>query len=82
MGEMNCPICPNHCSKDHLACPRGKNYFSKESNEQVDNDVIKDLRKCGHMLHHNRNLDVNEILSKFSNEELETLHLLLKRIYE
>jgi hypothetical protein len=34
------------------------------------------------MLHHNRNLDVNEILSKFSNEELETLHLLLKRIYE
>ena len=40
-----------------------------------------DLRKCGHMLHHNRDLNANNILNSFSEDELNKLHELLSKFY-
>ncbi len=53
------------------------NSVPKTLNEQV----IMDLRKCGHMLHHNRDLNANNILNSFSEDELNKLHELLSKFY-
>ena len=84
MNQENCPCCPNHCSKDNLGCGRGKEYFeNQDTNKEpktLNEQVISDLRKCGHLLHHNRDLDAKEFLSCFSEEELNVLHELLSKI--
>lgn len=85
-----CPCCPNHCSVDNLSCGRGRNYFGKENMKEnmeaepktLEEQIVSDLRKCGHLLHHNRDLNVADILSGFSEEELNQFHELLARFYE
>lgn len=85
MGLEKCPICPNHCSKDHLGCGRGREHFGnlnpESASETLEDKVIMDLRKCGHLLHHNKELDTNKLLSVFSFEELNQLHILLSKIH-
>jgi len=84
MNSENCPCCPNHCQKENLGCGRGKEYFSNQdaSNEpkSLSKQVMDDLRKCGHLLHHSRDLNSDEFLSCFSLEELNELHKLLSKI--
>lgn len=84
MNEETCPCCSNHCSKDRLSCGRGRAHFGSQSvNDEpksINEQVIMDLRKCGHLLHHNKDLDVNELLSCFSEDELKQLHELLSKI--
>lgn len=85
MKEENCPCCPNHCPKDNLSCGRGMSHFSDEATEStplsIDKQIIDDLRKCGHLLHHNKDLNVDEILAGFTEEELNKLHELLSKFY-
>ncbi len=84
MNQENCPCCPNHCQKDNLGCGRGKDYFSNQDKnsepKSLNEQVINDLKKCGHLLHHNRDLNPDEFLSCFSLEELNELHKLLSKI--
>lgn len=85
MNEENrCPMCPNHCEKDNLSCHRGEEYFSTTSERKepstIEEKVISDLRACGHMLHHNRDLDIKSVLGSLNAEELEILHKLLSKI--
>jgi hypothetical protein len=80
MSEEKCPCCPNHCSKDNLGCGRGKNYFNNNLEEiSLNEKVISDLRKCGHLLHHNSDLDTESLLANFSEVELKSLHNLLTK---
>lgn len=85
MKVEKCPCCPNHCSKDNLGCRRGIEHFNSPNNSSAPkslcNQVIIDLRKCGHLLHHNKELNTDELLSNFSEEELNKLHKLLSKIY-
>lgn len=85
MKDEKCPMCPNHCLKNSLNCKRGIEYFSNLNNNSksktLNEEVIIDLRKCGHLLHHNKDLDTNKILSVFSTNELNTLHELLSKIH-
>lgn len=85
MNEEKCPCCFNHCSKDELKCRQGRDYFSDLTNNSeprtLREQVIIDLRKCGHLLHHNKELNTNKFLSNFSEEELNNLHELLLKIY-
>lgn len=85
MKEEKCPCCHNHCERSNLGCGKGKEYF--RSNESSNNEpmtmeeqIISDLRRCGHMLHHNRELNANSLLSDFSESELKELHELLSKI--
>lgn len=84
MNQENCPCCPNHCPKDNLGCERGRAYFRGENTNDeekaIGEKVIGDLRMCGHLLHHNRDLDTNELLSDLSEDELNKLHELLSKI--
>lgn len=84
MSQENCPCCPNHCPKDNLGCERGRAYFNEGNKDSIDTSlegqVIGDLRRCGHMLHHNRDLDTKELLSSLSEDELKSLHELLSKI--
>lgn len=87
MSTENCPCCPNHCPKDNLGCGRGREYFSNLNNEQkpieqdsISSKIIMDLKRCGHMLHHNHDIKPEEILANLSNEELNKLHELLSKI--
>lgn len=88
MESEKCPCCPNHCDKENLSCGRGEEYFhgTKKTREEKPNSIeeaiILDLRKCGHMLHHNHDLNPNDLLKNFSKEELEQLHSLLAKICE
>lgn len=86
MKEEKCPICPNHCSKDNLGCSRGREHFGNLDHDSkpktLQEKIIADLRKCGHLLHHNKELDTNELLSVFSEDELSQLHELLSKIGE
>lgn len=83
MNEEKCPCCSNHCQKDSLGCGRGKEYFNNQKDNSkpktLNEQVIIDLRKCGHSLHHNKDLDTNKILSNFSKDELNNLHKLLSK---
>lgn len=85
MNKEKCPCCPNHCSIGNLSCGRGIEYFNKQniSNEPktIYEQVIMDLRKCGHLLHHNREINTDELLSNLSEEELNKLHELLSKIH-
>lgn len=85
MDKEKCPCCPNHCSIENLSCGRGRAHFSNENNNKepktLNEQVITDLRKCGHILHHNRELNTDEFLSDFSEEELNRLHQLLSKIH-
>lgn len=86
MKEEKCPCCPNHCLKDNLGCGRGRNYFNHQSSDgcnsaTINEQIIMDLRKCGHLLHHNKDLDTDEILANFSKDELNQLHELLSKIH-
>lgn len=85
METLKCPCCSNHCEKENLSCGRGVDYFSNpkslEKTETIEEEVIRDLRKCGHLLHHNPNLNTNDLLNDFFKEELEQLHTLLAKIY-
>lgn len=85
MNKEKCPCCPNHCSEDNLACGRGINYFNNKSNSSgpmsINEQIIMDLRKCGHFLHHNRDFDIDKILYNFSEDELNQLHELLSKIH-
>lgn len=83
--KENCPCCPNHCLKENLQCNKGRNYFENNNRDfsntnTLEEKVIEDLRKCGHMLHHNKNLNPSELLTIYSKEELERLHDLLSKI--
>ena len=81
-SESNCPCCPNHCPSDNLGCHRGKEHFNNSDEPKTLNEqVISDLKKCGHLLHHNRDLDSDQILSNFSLDELNNLHELLSKIH-
>lgn len=84
MSEEHCPFCSNHCSKENLGCGRGRNYFDNKSNRcdfiTMNEQIIIDLRKCGNLLHYNRNLDIDKILLNFSEDELNKLHELLSKI--
>lgn len=85
MNEEKCPCCHNHCNVNNLSCGRGIEHFykSKEISEPktLNEQIIIDLRKCGHLLHHNKDLNMNEVLSNFSLEELNDLHELLSKFY-
>ena len=84
MNAEKCPCCPNHCQKEELGCQRGKEFFGNSNGDHelknIQEQVIVDLRKCGHMLHHNRELNTQDILLNFSLEELNQLHELLSKI--
>lgn len=85
MKEEKCPCCPNHCEKDNLGCGRGRDYFNNSQNNHAEpktkqDQVIEGLRKCGHMLHHRKELMADDILSNFSEEELDQFHTLLSKI--
>lgn len=84
MEKEKCPCCSNHCEKDNLSCGRGRDYFStshtEEKSETIE-EVVMDLRKCGHLLHHNRDLSTNGLFNNFSKDELEQLHILLVKVY-
>lgn len=84
-NKEECPCCPNHCKEDSLGCARGRDYFSNENNtfepKTITDQVIIDLRKCGHILHHNRDLNTSDFLSELSEEELNKLHELLSKIH-
>lgn len=84
MNSEYCPCCPNHCTEDHLNCGRGKEYFNRQNDYNIEpktfqEQVIMDLKKCGHLLHHNKNWNADELLSNFSEEELHELHDLLSK---
>jgi hypothetical protein len=85
MNEEKCPCCPNHCLKDNLGCGRGRDYFNNQNNSfepnTLNEKIIMDLRKCGHLLHHNRDLNTETILANFSDDELNELHKLLSKIH-
>ncbi len=80
MNNEHCPCCPNNCHKDNLKCGRGHDYFSSDNSDSklnnLEDEVIADLRRCGHMLHHHGELQIDNI----SEEELKTLHELLSKI--
>lgn len=84
MNQENCPCCPNHCAKDNLSCGRGREHFSKGNANNVAKSmpekVIDELRRCGHLLHHNQDLDTKELLSGISEDELNKLYELLSKI--
>lgn len=86
MNEEKCPCCPNNCSKDSLRYRRGEEHFSDgkkdESPKTIEEQVIMDIRKCGHTLHHRENINSQEVLSNFQIEELEKLHELLTKLYD
>ena len=85
MSEEKCPQCPNHCSKDNLGCGRGRAYFdglNNSSPKTINEQIIMDLRKCGHILHHNKDLDVAMMLSSLKDEEKKELHKLLTKVHE
>lgn len=84
MNNDKCPCCSNHCLKDNLSCNRGREYFinnnvSKEP-KTLNEQIIADLRKLGHLLHHNKDLDTNNLLDCLSKDELNNLHKLLFKI--
>lgn len=54
----------------------------EEKPNSIEEAIILDLRKYGHMLHHNKDLNFNDLLKDFSKEELEQLHSLLAKICE
>lgn len=84
MNNDKCPCCPNHCDKDNLSCGRGREYFNNDISKEpktLNEQIIIDLRKCGHLLHHNKDLDTNKILANFSKEELNKLHELLSKFH-
>lgn len=84
MSDERCPCCPNHCDKDNLSCHRGQEYFNnpntKEEPTTLEECIIAELRKCGHMLHHNRDLNPVDMLADFDEEELRKFHELLSKI--
>lgn len=84
MKEENCPCCSNHCPKDNLSCGRGVAHFSNTNNESeinsIEEQVVADLRKCGHMLHHSHDVNPEELLSNLTDDELQKLHELLSKI--
>ena len=67
-----------------MGCIRGEKYFSNQETDNLlkslNEQVIEDLKKCGHLLHHNRDLDLNGLLSCFSEKKLNELHELLSKI--
>jgi hypothetical protein len=89
-----CPCCPNHCPKEQLRCPRGRNYFEggadaaqsphhhqgiqQNPNLSTEELVIGLLRKCGHMLHHGA-AQGTDLLSNLSDAEKEQLKALLEK---
>lgn len=83
--ETKCPCCPNHCDADNLSCGRGREYFNKETTshepQTLNEKIIYDLKRCGHLLHHNKEVDTNKVLSVFNEEELQELHDLLSKFY-
>lgn len=86
MENEKCPCCPNHCEKDNLSCGKGREYFNNSKINQekpisLEETVIMDLRKCESLLHHKKYLNEKELLSSFSLEELENLHIYLSKIY-
>lgn len=85
MNQDTCPICPNHCSKENLSCGRGRIYFSNKKNDlninqAIDDVIIEDLRSCGHLLHHNREINTTNLFVDFKETEKEQLHELLSKI--
>lgn len=85
MKEEYCSCCSNHCLKENLQCNKGKNYFNSNNSSSfrtnlLEEKVIEDLRNCGHILHHNKTLNVNELLTVYSKEKLKELHRLLSKI--
>ncbi len=85
MNNENCPCCSNNCPKDNLGCRRGIEHFNNQSVnniefKSIDEQVVVDLRRCGHLLHHNKDLDSKELLKEFTKEELNKLHELLSKI--
>lgn len=86
MNEEKCPCCPNHCEKDNLGCGRGRNYFNSSKKDveinSIEEQVMQDLRTCGHILHHNKDIDVSALFKTLSPEELDKLHLMLMKIYD
>lgn len=86
MNNETCPCCPNHCLKSNLSCGRGREYFNNKNIEEepktLNEQVIMDLRNLGHLLHHNKDLDTNELFSDFSEKELNELHDLLSKLHK
>lgn len=84
MNSQNCPCCPNHCEKSNLGCGRGVEYYNNLSNPErqktASDEVISDLRRCGHILHHNESQDTSSFLSGLTDEEIDKLHELLSKV--
>lgn len=81
MKKEYCPCCHNHCQKENLGCERGINYFSRDNGSEdkdIKEQVITDLRKCGHFLHHHNSGE--DLLKDLSEEELTCFHNHLKKI--
>lgn len=82
MQQDVCPCCSNHCAKDNLSCGRGLEYFNSSTSEKdatLEEKIVGNLRKCGHILHHNPEMKSNLLLG-CTKEELEQLHQLLSKI--
>ena len=85
MNNEKCPCCSNHCFKDHLGCERGEEYFKNQSSyepKSLEEKIIKNLRECGHFLHHNKEFNFSRLLSNFSEDELNNLYQLLSKIID
>lgn len=82
MEEEKCPCCPNHCEKENLSCGRGKDYFegNNAEPEEISEKVLRDLKKCGHFLHHNHGINKDNFFKNLSDEELKILHELLIKL--
>lgn len=80
-----CPQCPNHCHKDELRCGRGKAFFGMEeghshTNNQPLTGIAGQLKQCGHIMHHNPDINNERLCVNLSKEEQETLERLLNKI--
>lgn len=56
----HCPMCPNHCSADALACGKGKRWLMAEKNPEMKEKLEKEasLREqfmdCAHILNYRK----------------------------
>ena len=90
--EKNCPCCPNHCEVNSLRCGRGREYFSQgesssenthgkkhdkdESSMTKEERVLFKIQKCGHELHHSKDIQSVSFLSE--DEQVTLIELLSK----
>ena len=82
-----CIGCPNHCHKDKLMCGKGRAYFNVAESEQhhrqyreQPSGIVALLRECGHILHHNHDINNDKLCANLTSQEQKNLEELLNKI--